>query len=189
MSSVIPTSDPYEELLPNRQLESDPYEEVIIPGYSQRDETREAVDAELQSLYDLGEKRALRRARLEMEAHPGSLTPAGTPTTKIRGDDMDFDLLRLRCNDLEEERDNAQRESAKLTREGEELRQELHQLRVSLAFFTKETGRWRWVAANARTRLETAMRVMRAGIHGASWEFVLDEFEVAITAVINVLRN
>ncbi|KAJ7810374.1 hypothetical protein B0H14DRAFT_3757670 [Mycena olivaceomarginata] len=53
LSNVVPTSDPYEELLgPSPLRSSDPYEEVNIPGFSQRDETRDAVDAEFKSLHD-----------------------------------------------------------------------------------------------------------------------------------------
>lgn len=104
-------------------------------------------------------------------------------------EDIEYDLLRLHCDDLKEERDKAQEESAELREECKRLRQELDQHRVSLAFFTGETGRWRWAAANAHTRLETAMRCLQAGIRGTSWDVTLDKFEVAIAAVINVLRN
>lgn len=79
LSNVVPTSDPYEELLgPSPLRSSDPYEEVNIPGFSQRDETRDAVDAEFKSLHDHAARRELRRSRLQMETsvtvntvHPG----------------------------------------------------------------------------------------------------------------------
>ncbi|KAJ7037052.1 hypothetical protein C8F04DRAFT_1180777 [Mycena alexandri] len=208
-SSVVPTSDPYEELLPSRLL-SDPYEEVMIPGYSQRDETREAVDAEIGSLMARATQRHLRRSRLEMEKmttltflslfsgpatfenpratkkHRGTVAGA---TRRPDTDEIDFELLQLRYSDLEEERDKAHQESAGLREECKRLQQELAQTRVSLAFFAAETGKWRWAAANARTRLETAMREFWVGIRGASWEVVLKDFGVAIVAVTSVLRN
>ncbi|KAJ7803463.1 hypothetical protein B0H14DRAFT_3154451 [Mycena olivaceomarginata] len=152
LSNVVPTSDPYEELLgPSPLRSSDPYEEVNIPGFSQRDETRDAVDAEFKSLHDHAARRELRRSRLQWKR--ASRTPSTTEnyhaakrhcTMAAAVEDIEYDLLRLHCDDLKEERDNAQEESAELREECKRLRQELDQHRVSLAFFTGETGRWRW---------------------------------------------
>ncbi|KAJ7807467.1 hypothetical protein B0H14DRAFT_3152448 [Mycena olivaceomarginata] len=185
-SFVVPTSDPYEELLlASRVPSSDLYEEVALPGYSQRDETREAVDAEFRGLIDQANRRDIRRSRFEIKTvtapNTGSLATAKNSRAAKkypRLDSLDFDLLRLQCNDLEEARDKAQQECAELRTECTRLRQELDQHRVSLAFFGAETGRWRWAAASAHTKLEKAMRELRAGISGASWVVVLEEFGV-----------
>jgi hypothetical protein len=65
---VVPTSDPYEELLlASRVPSSDLYEEVALPGYSQRDETREAVDAEFRGLIDQANRRDIHRSRFEIK--------------------------------------------------------------------------------------------------------------------------
>ncbi|KAJ7729214.1 hypothetical protein B0H14DRAFT_3169247 [Mycena olivaceomarginata] len=142
LSNVVPTSDPYEELLgPSPLRSSDPYEEVNIPGFSQRDETRDAVDVEFKSLHDHAARRELRRSRLQMEmsvtvnpVHPGTpSTPENYHAAKRHRtmaaavEDIEYDLLRLHCDDLKEERDKAQEESAELREECKRLRQELDQ--------------------------------------------------------------
>jgi hypothetical protein len=48
--SVIPTDLHKEELQVHVNLSSNPYEEVFFPGYSQCEETREAIEAEVLTL-------------------------------------------------------------------------------------------------------------------------------------------
>jgi uncharacterized protein (DUF3084 family) len=78
--------------------------------------------------------------------------------------DVDIDLLILHCSELEEERDRAQEECLLLRSEKDKIVQELSQCKRSLTFFQKETGRWRWAAANADTRVRTVLREFQAAL-------------------------
>ncbi|KAJ7461711.1 hypothetical protein B0H11DRAFT_112300 [Mycena galericulata] len=206
---------------------SDPYEEVFIPGFSQRDETREEVEAHIESLLENGRQRAVRRAQLEAVSQSSSPphsgiarppSPSFTTTTPKRicvsvtsstladdrtadhtDHDLDVELLQLQCNDLEAERDRVKDESAslraecdRLKQENEDLRAELYQYKVSGAFFRKETGRWRWAAANARTRIDSAMRefgVIMEAMSSPPIKSAMRDFGIAMVAVSGVLKN
>ncbi|KAJ7104567.1 hypothetical protein C8R43DRAFT_1141000 [Mycena crocata] len=140
---AVPTSDPFET-------------EFIGASYSQRDETSAQLSAGLGEIY------AKREAR-----HAANLASVHS--------ELDIDLLRVQFNDMEVERDNAQEEAAELHKECISLREEnaklkaeLDQYKRSLKFFQKETGRWRWAAAHAHTRIQTAMREFRGAMEGAS---------------------
>ncbi|KAJ7115665.1 hypothetical protein C8R44DRAFT_927106 [Mycena epipterygia] len=207
----VPTSDPSEEAL-LAVPSSDPYEEVIIPGFSQRDETSDEVDKLIQALYDKSANRAARRAvieadeaarRTELEAQSESATtqsrtrsrsrsPPIPPKRQRRGDDsneIDLELLRLQYGDMEAERDGAQEQVLSLQADYDQLRTEhrklqfeLQQYKGSLSFFQKETGRWRWAAANAFTRITTAMREFQGGGEMA-------KFIAAMGVVSDVLKH
>ncbi|KAJ7810167.1 hypothetical protein B0H14DRAFT_3757942 [Mycena olivaceomarginata] len=155
---VVPTSDPLEDLLipiPS----SDPYEEVLIPGFSQRDDTRAEVDAIIQSLHTRAVGREIRRTqREEKAARRLVLSPSPysrgamkklrqSGATSHQDLDLELDLLRLQCKNLEEQCGN-------LRAECDRLRNEFHQHQLSLTFFQRETGRWRWAAANAGHALQ-----------------------------------
>jgi hypothetical protein len=72
--------------------------------------------------------------------------------------DRDIDLLLLHCQELEQERDKALEKCRHLQNEHDKTSEQLRQCKLALTFFQKETGRWRWAAANAHTRMQSAVR-------------------------------
>ncbi|KAJ7659003.1 hypothetical protein B0H17DRAFT_1145416 [Mycena rosella] len=168
---------------------SNPYEDVLIPGFSQRYEAMEEVENEIVRLLEKGAQKLARRAELEAElgailaaeesfctliysppeAAHSSLASGGLQKRCIacatcaddRTDDIDVELLRLQCNDLEAERDSALEECQRLRQENVRDRARHKTL---VAFARKETGHWRRAAANANTRLESAMRDLGVAI-------------------------
>ncbi|KAJ7226205.1 hypothetical protein C8J57DRAFT_1535372 [Mycena rebaudengoi] len=73
------------------------------------------------------------------------------------GDETDLDLLRLQLGNVEAERDKLQEERDHLRQECVNLRETLAQANISLKFFQKETGKWRWAAARGYTKIQAAL--------------------------------
>lgn len=71
---------------------------------------------------------------------------------------LDFELLRIQFFEMEEERDVAQADCARLRAECVRLQAKLTETERSLEFFQRETGRWRWAAASSRTKIERVLR-------------------------------
>ncbi|KAJ6578547.1 hypothetical protein B0H19DRAFT_1371297 [Mycena capillaripes] len=152
---------------------SDPFEEVLLPSYSQREETREEVERLMLDQHKRSQAKQIRRMLIKAEKRGKIPTHSGQsqigrscPSKKLCDLDngVDLDLLILHCSELEEERDRAQEECLLLRGEKEKIVQELRQCKRSLTFFQKETGRWRWAAANADTRVRTVLREFRAAL-------------------------
>ncbi|KAJ7696533.1 hypothetical protein B0H17DRAFT_1130930 [Mycena rosella] len=177
-NTVVPTSDPAEELLVDVPA-SNPYEEVVINGYSQRDNTREAVEALMDAELRHAEAKLNRRLQLE----------AKLARRNEEDRNLDLDLLSLKYGELEAEHDNLQEkydslceEHARLQEEHTKLAADFHPYKISLPYFQRETGRWRWAAANGYTRITAAMREFMAG--GG-----LPEFTAAVDVALEVLRH
>ncbi|KAJ7814412.1 hypothetical protein B0H14DRAFT_1419305 [Mycena olivaceomarginata] len=90
------------------------------------------------------------------DSEPKDRVSAGSGTN----DDaqLDFELLRIQFFEMEEERDVAQADCARLRAECVRLQAKLTETERSLKFFQRETGRWRWAAASSRTKIERVLR-------------------------------
>lgn len=63
---------------------------------------------------------------------------------------------------MEAERDEAQAECIRLRTELAQAQAKLRETQTSLKFFQKETGRWRWAAASAHTKIQAFLRDLGA---------------------------
>ncbi|KAJ7436398.1 hypothetical protein FB451DRAFT_1417450 [Mycena latifolia] len=196
--AFVPTSDPAEELLIMAPA-SDPYEEIIISSYSQRDDpdTRARIDALMSEELRRAEVKHARRQILELELESAQHIQ-GSAAVRVRkryavqsasDDNLDLDLLRLQYNDLEaaheslkEKYDSLHEEHACLQKAFSQLQAEFHPYKVSLPFFQRELGKWRWAAANVYTRIEAAMREYTTGGDQK-------KLTASMQAVLGVLRH
>ncbi|KAJ7836515.1 hypothetical protein B0H13DRAFT_1913007 [Mycena leptocephala] len=149
---------------------SDPYEEVLFPGYSQRDETRERVEDLVAEQLKHSQAKEVHRVLLAagrtestrycLDRSTSASSPAGsrTPKSSQKHPNRDINLLLLHCQELEQERDKALEKCRHLQNEHDKTSEQLRQCKLALTFFQKETGRWRWAAANAHTRMQSAVR-------------------------------
>ncbi|KAJ7778811.1 hypothetical protein DFH07DRAFT_766012 [Mycena maculata] len=210
----VPTSDPFEEVFipgysqrDETRVEVEAHIESLLEKGRQREARLTQLETATQNFSQLGN---FPPPGIDL-ARPHSRSPSRCTTAKKRRVacatctddrtdlDLDLDLLQLQCNDLEAECDRAKDESASLREECDRLKEEnakleaeLHQYKVSIAFFRKETGRWRWAAANARTRLDSAMQhfgIIMEAVSSTSIQSAMQEFGVAMVAVSGVLRN
>ncbi|KAJ7839406.1 hypothetical protein B0H13DRAFT_2366860 [Mycena leptocephala] len=88
--------------------------------------------------------------------------PAMNHEENYTEDTLDFELLRLQYYEVETERDEAQAECIRLRTELAQAQAKLRETQTSLKFFQKETGRWRWAAASAHTKIQAFLRDLGA---------------------------
>ncbi|KAJ7607054.1 hypothetical protein FB45DRAFT_1136045 [Roridomyces roridus] len=205
----IPASDPYEEVyIPGFSQRDETREEVdcLIESLLQKSHRKAARRQELeeaaQAQWEVAAAATAARCadnKSTFESARPPPSPVALPTKRRRvseaadsDDDTELDLLRLQYNDLEEERDEARDECNRLRDVVTKLEAKLQQREISGAFFRKETGRWRWAALNAGTRLDAAMRelerVLRRGF-GAPFEGAFHSFGVKMVLVSDALKS
>ncbi|KAJ7488710.1 hypothetical protein B0H11DRAFT_1912862 [Mycena galericulata] len=161
-------------------------DDIEAPCFSQRDETSKDLGEKYDDIIKAGlaQQNARRIKARALADNTGAsdsdiLLAAQDSTTTAHGgmdtedspklessldDDaqLDFELLRLEYFDMEADRDQAQAECVRLQNECTRLEGKLKETQVSLRFFQGETGRWRWAAASAHTKIQSFARELLA---------------------------
>ncbi|KAJ7182642.1 hypothetical protein C8R43DRAFT_940767 [Mycena crocata] len=113
-------------------------------------EPNEALDSQANSQEWLQAQLEKQDSECKIEAGQGELVADNSADSHL-----DFELLRLQYNDMEADQDKFQAEC-------KHLQAKLRETEVSLRFFQRETGRWRWAAASMHTKIQGFLRELGA---------------------------